>query len=188
MIDDSGAARAVDTSHGRVRAHHEVILCCGAFDSPCLSLLWGIGPSDHLRDIGIDVVHELPAVGEHLVDHPDSVLLLDAAKHVPGLASQGWEQGSSHGRPDLAAPDVMYHCGTIPTLNTAPAGYPTTDNGFSINPSVMRPASRGVVRLRSASHPSLPCRSTVFTHEGGCDLSSWSGASKRDAGSQHSQL
>ena len=66
----------------------------------------------------------------------------------------------------------MYHFGTIPyDLNTAPAGYPTTDNGFSINPSVMRPASRGVVRLRSAE-PSEPplIDPRYFTDEGGCDL------------------
>ena len=152
LLDDSGVARAVETSRGRIGARHEVIVCCGAFDSPRLLLLSGIGPRDHLADMGIDVVHELPAVGEHLVDHPDAVVLFDASRPVSRPASQGWETGLfARSHRDLDVPDVMFHFGTVPyDLNTSPAGYPTTEVGFSINPNVMRPWSEGVVRLRSA--------------------------------------
>jgi choline oxidase len=173
LIDGSGAAVAVATSHGRIVARREVVVCCGAFDTPKLLLLSGVGPRDHLRQVGIETVHELPAVGEHLVDHPDAVLLYSAAQPMPPLAMTGWEAGVFvRSRPDLTEPDVMFHLGTLPyDLNTAPAGYPTTANGFSINPNVMRPASEGVVRLRSAEAtdpPSIDPR--YYTDEAGRDL------------------
>ncbi|XP_067215490.1 glucose dehydrogenase [FAD, quinone]-like [Linepithema humile] len=52
-----------------VFASKEVILCAGAIMSPQLLMLSGIGPSDHLTDLGIDFVHDAPSVGENLMDH-----------------------------------------------------------------------------------------------------------------------
>ena len=48
----------------------EIILCGGAVGSPQLLLLSGVGPSDHLRDMDIPLVHDLPGVGQNLRDHP----------------------------------------------------------------------------------------------------------------------
>ncbi|KAJ3570890.1 hypothetical protein NP233_g4110 [Leucocoprinus birnbaumii] len=52
-----------------VTAEHEIILCGGAFGSPQLLMLSGIGPAEHLKEHGIPVVKDLPAVGENLQDH-----------------------------------------------------------------------------------------------------------------------
>src|SRR4051794_11926549 len=67
--------------HGRiggtktVRAEREVILSAGAFGSPQLLMLSGIGPADHLRQVGVTVRHELPGVGQNLQDHPFITML-----------------------------------------------------------------------------------------------------------------
>jgi choline dehydrogenase-like flavoprotein len=65
---------------GTVRQLHcrrEVLLSGGALLSPQLLMLSGVGPGEHLRSMGIDVVHHLPGVGAHLHDHPDVVLVVD---------------------------------------------------------------------------------------------------------------
>ena len=54
---------------GSIRARKEVILCGGAIGSPHILLLSGVGPAEHLREHGIEVVHPLPGVGQSLQDH-----------------------------------------------------------------------------------------------------------------------
>jgi choline dehydrogenase len=54
----------------QIRVNKEVILSAGAFDSPKLLLLSGIGNAEHLRALGIPVVVDLPGVGQNLQDHP----------------------------------------------------------------------------------------------------------------------
>ena len=72
IIFEGKRAVGVETTNGEVvRADQEVIVCQGAFGSPQLLMLSGIGPADHLCDHGIDVVSDLPSVGDHLADHPD---------------------------------------------------------------------------------------------------------------------
>jgi len=51
-------------------AAREVVLCAGAIHSPCILMRSGIGPADALRALGIGVLHDLPAVGRHFMDHP----------------------------------------------------------------------------------------------------------------------
>jgi choline dehydrogenase len=53
------------------QAAREIIVCGGAYNSPQLLLLSGIGPADELRSIGIEPVHDLPGVGRNLIDHPN---------------------------------------------------------------------------------------------------------------------
>jgi len=157
VLDNSLNAIGVETTLGTIEAAHEVILCCGAFDSPKLLLLSGIGPSEHLREIGIAVRADLPGVGAHLIDHPEGVVMWEAALPVPEVSTQFWEAGLFV-RTDatLEWADLMYHFGTVPfDLNTAPLGYPTAENAFCLTPNVTRAKSEGVVRLRSAN-PSVP--------------------------------
>lgn len=70
---DAPRATGVDVSIGGKRPVHvrgaEVILCGGAFNSPQLLQLSGIGNADHLRSVGVNPVHHLPGVGENLQDH-----------------------------------------------------------------------------------------------------------------------
>src|SRR5262249_27772859 len=73
-----------DTSHQRaVHAEREIILCAGAIGSPHLLQLSGIGPAQHLRQRGIDVVADLPGVGANLSDHPLGVLVYSASQPLP---------------------------------------------------------------------------------------------------------
>lgn len=159
LIDDHGVAGGIETERGPIQARREVILCCGTFDSPKLLLLSGIGPADHLREVGIPVRVDLPGVGEHLLDHPEGVVLWEAARPVPDVSTQFWEAGL-FARTDsaLEAPDLMFHFGTVPfDLNTAPLGYPTASNAFCLTPNVTRAKSAGTVRLRSPD-PQAPPR------------------------------
>ena len=117
-----------------LRARREVIVSGGAFHSPQLLMASGIGPADHLRSVGVEVVHDLPGVGENLQDHLDIII----GKSVPSwhlygyslrgvarmageairyrwrrtgmLASPVAEAGAFiRTRPGLAAPDLQLH-------------------------------------------------------------------------------
>lgn len=157
VLDDGGDAVGVETASGMIQACREVIVCCGAFDSPRLLLLSGIGPADELGEVGIRVHHHLPGVGKHLLDHPEGIVLWEAALPVPEVSTQFWEAGLfARTEPDQPWPDLMFHFGTVPfDLNTAPLGYPTAANAFCLTPNVTRARSEGVVRLRSAD-PAAP--------------------------------
>ncbi len=66
----TGVAYSDATGDHWVRAEREVILCGGAYNSPHLLMLSGIGPAGDLRALGIDPVHDLPGVGRNLSEHP----------------------------------------------------------------------------------------------------------------------
>jgi len=74
ILFDRGRASGIEVEKNGARriltARREIILCAGATNSPQLLMLSGIGPQDHLRDMGIVLVHHLPGVGQHLQDHP----------------------------------------------------------------------------------------------------------------------
>jgi choline dehydrogenase-like flavoprotein len=76
-----------------LRARHELILSSGAFNSPQLLLLSGVGPTDDLLKLDIPVVHELPGVGQNLVDHIDYVHSYRVkSRHLIGLSLAGiWD-------------------------------------------------------------------------------------------------
>lgn len=156
-LNDHGEATGVETMRGTIRAQREVIVCCGAFDSPRLLLLSGIGSTDHLREVGIPVCVDLPGVGEHLIDHPEGVVLWESLQPVPEISTQFWEVGLfARTDPALEWPDLMFHFGTVPfDWNTVPLGYPTAAQAFCLTPNVSRARSEGVVRLRSCD-PTLP--------------------------------
>ncbi|MGH3664700.1 MAG: GMC family oxidoreductase [Egibacteraceae bacterium] len=157
-LDERLHATGVATNHGPVRAEREVILCAGVFDTPRLLLLSGVGPAGHLADVGIDVRVDLPGVGEHLLDHPEGVVIWESTRPVPQDSSQLWELGIfATTQPGADAPDLMYHFGLMAfDLNTLPQGYPTAGHAFSLTPNVCRARSEGTVRLRSSNPGEVP--------------------------------
>ena len=70
LVLDGNTVRGVRTPDDQTFNGREVILSSGAYGSPAILLRSGIGPDDHLREMGIPVQVELPGVGEHLQDHP----------------------------------------------------------------------------------------------------------------------
>tara|TARA_A100001391_G_scaffold1033_5_gene1467 strand:- start:23248 stop:24897 length:1650 start_codon:yes stop_codon:yes gene_type:complete len=75
-----------------LRARREVILCGGAYNSPHLLMLSGIGPAEHLREHGITVLHDSPGVGRNLQEHPTTSLEWTAKKKVTFLRQLRWDR------------------------------------------------------------------------------------------------
>ncbi len=136
-----------------VRASREVILCAGAIHTPRLLLLSGIGPPEDLEQLGIDTVVDLPGVGRNLQDHPLAAgLCFEAKDPLPppnnNLAGSTffWKSRSALDRPDL-----MFLPAQVPLVsNEIGAQYPIPPNAFAILPALVRPRSRGSLRLRTA--------------------------------------
>jgi len=74
IMFDRGRATGIEIEregvHSVLNARREIVLCAGATNSPQLLMLSGIGPADHLREVGIEPLHDLLGVGAHLQDHP----------------------------------------------------------------------------------------------------------------------
>jgi choline dehydrogenase len=132
--------------------NQEVILSAGAFDSPKLLMLSGIGNAEHLQTLGIPVVVDLPGVGQNLQDHLSVTVAYQATHDLqPAPTSNIGEAGlfvHTEGRLD-AAPDLQFHFG--PVLWWAPPGYVREGPGFTASVCVTNPESRGHLTLRSAS-------------------------------------
>ena len=68
---DGRRARTVHLTDGRtLRARRGIVLSAGSIGSPSILMRSGVGPSDHLRALGIDVIHDAPGIGANLHDHP----------------------------------------------------------------------------------------------------------------------
>ena len=76
-------ASACLTERGRIAARREIIVCAGSIQSPQLLLTSGIGDAADLRELGIDVVHDSPGVGKHLIDHYSVPVIFETAVPVP---------------------------------------------------------------------------------------------------------
>ena len=125
----------------------ETVVCGGTIGSPQLLLLSGVGPADHLRSHGIDVVAELSGVGENLHDHLLSPVIFSAQREV-GPPSPGLPACQTHlfwrSRPGLAVPDIQPIHFMFPMYEPWMEG---PENGFTLMGGMVRPASRGTLRL-----------------------------------------
>ena len=84
----------IDTPNGPrvIRARREVILSGGTYNSPHLLMLSGIGPAEHLKAHGIEVVHDSPGVGRNLQEHPTASLEWNATRPVTFLNELRWDK------------------------------------------------------------------------------------------------
>lgn len=146
------------TGYDTVAARREVILTAGAIDTPKLLMLSGIGPTAHLREIGVDVRVDSPGVGANLDDHVEGLVFWEAARPMVTASTQWWEIGLFTTIDEgVSQPDLMMHYGSVPfDMNTLRRGYPTTDNGFCLTPNVTQGHSRGTVRLRTRDFRDRP--------------------------------
>jgi choline dehydrogenase-like flavoprotein len=150
-----------------VFADAEVILSAGTIGSPQLLMISGIGPADHLRETGIQVVVDSPGVGANLSDHPVVTTMWDTPKtsclwekntpanlarwrlrHSGPLTSNVAEAGGfSRTRPSLSAPDLQWHALPTPYQGQG-LGDPQT-RAFSLLVTLLDIGSRGRVWLRT---------------------------------------
>ncbi|MEV4434700.1 GMC oxidoreductase [Streptomyces sp. NPDC049555] len=160
--------RTKDGEEVYVEAAREVLVCAGAVDTPRLLMLSGIGPKADLEALGIPVVHDLPGVGENLLDHPESVIVWETDGPIPENSAMDSDAGLFVRRdPAANGPDLMFHFYQIPfTDNPERLGYEKPAHGVSMTPNIPKPRSRGRLYLTSADpsvKPALDFR--YFTDE-----------------------
>jgi choline dehydrogenase len=141
----------------QVRVNQEVILSAGAFDSPKLLLLSGIGPTEDLQSLGIAVVADRPGVGQNLQDHILVPVLYEASQdlHTATTSNGIAESGLFlHSEDNLdAAPDLELLFGP---MQLAPPGLTHSSLGFAGIVALTHPQNLGSVSLRSADPQAAP--------------------------------
>jgi choline dehydrogenase len=185
IVWDGTRAVGLEVDHlGETRTIHingELILSGGAYQSPHLLLLSGVGPASEIESFGIRSVLDLPGVGRNLQDHAGSLLaftsktshLLDpdtseveAELLSTGYGPMNWtEVGGFIPTPGQeGAPNLQFHAALGISLDEGLT--PATESGISFGPYVARPESRGSVTLRTAEPYSKPrIRHNFLTEE-----------------------
>lgn len=185
IVMEDGRAVAVeydqDGQTKRVEVGKEVIVSGGAFGSPQILMLSGIGPRDELEKHGITVQHELPGVGENLHDHPDVMFVFKSKKRtgislgplgtLKNLAAfyqyftkrKGWlanpptaAGGFLRSEPGKNNPDFQLHMVPLPYRNHAHDYMSMIKWGFTMIVNIGHPRSRGRLTLKDANPGSEP--------------------------------
>ncbi|MEX0345955.1 MAG: GMC family oxidoreductase [Rhizobiaceae bacterium] len=173
-----GVEYAVGNTVTKACAEREILVTSGAIGSPRLLLLSGIGPADHLKSSGVEVVHDLPGVGENLHDHLDLFAIAECSgRHsydhygkwyhaaraglqymmfkTGPVASSLFETGAFWRSEAADGPcDLQFHFGQGSGIEAGVASMP--QGGVTLNAAYMRPKSRGTVRLKSADPAEAP--------------------------------
>lgn len=130
-------------------ANHEVIVCAGALESPKLLLLSGIGNPTHLKEFGINVVADVPGVGENFHNHILAGVIYETSQPVPPPNLNLSESALfCKSKPGVIGPDLQIAFVHVPFDIIIGQNYP---NAISILPGVVRPMSRGWIRLASSN-------------------------------------
>lgn len=186
IIIERGRATGVEVLHEGARktfhADREIVVSAGAFQSPQILMLSGIGPADHLREVGIAPIHDLPGVGQNLGEHPNMLHVLELneqrglTRHLridratAGVAHWFANRGGIYGtngaaanvflrtREGLDRPDVQMIIMTV--HNAADLWFPGMTAPptwcFCVRVGALHPQSRGWVKLRSADPFAAP--------------------------------
>ncbi|CAN7568565.1 GMC family oxidoreductase N-terminal domain-containing protein [Rhizobium sp. LjRoot30] len=179
----SGIEFEVEGKRRSATARREIILCAGVFGTPQILQLSGVGPAPHLRDLGIDVVHDAPGVGMNLQDHFNTYLSYRCGRPITAndlaispmrrifagaqyvlfgtglLTASGVVAGAFvKSAPHLDDPDIQINFLGYSSAGRTPAGViPHPFSAFSLSPILLQPEARGRVSLRS-SDPKAPPR------------------------------
>ena len=175
----TGVEIAARTGPRRIAAG-EVILCGGAINSPQLLQLSGVGSATELEALGVDVVHDLPGVGENLQDHLEVYIQYASKQPVSVAPAMKWRNrpwvgfkwlffrsgpgatnhfeagGFIRGDDDVAYPNLMYHF--LPVAIRYDGSSPASDHGYQVHVGPMYSDARGSVKITSTDprvHPAL---------------------------------
>lgn len=173
----------------QVKARREVILCAGAFGSPQLLMLSGIGPAAQLQQHGIPVLHHLPGVGQNLHDHVTAVLIYrtqrqDATfgwslagfgamvkgifewrKQRTGLLTSNVAESQAFVFADPAAPSPDIQLALCTGIVDDHTRKNHLGHGYTLHVTLLRPKSRGRVTLQSARAQDAPLINPQFLSE-----------------------
>jgi choline dehydrogenase len=180
ILFDGRRAVGVELAGGRRVSGGQVILSGGAINSPQLLQLSGVGNAAELAALGIDVVHDLPGVGEHLQDHLEVYIQYASRQPVsmqpitqkwrrpwigfkwlflrsgPGATNHFEGGGFVRGNEQVAYPNLMFHF--LPLSIRYDGTGPTGGHGYQVHIGPMYSDSRGALKITStdpAVHPSL---------------------------------
>ena len=171
VIEGSRAVGIEYRRRGRIERAEAgcVILAGGAINSPQILMLSGIGPTDHLRDFGIDVRCDLPGVGANLQDHLDICTLVRSTRPVTydktndiavalefllkrsGIGTSNIAEAGGFARSRYATDarcDLQFHF--VPALLDQHGRHRLDGYGYTMHACALRPESRGAIRLKSA--------------------------------------
>ena len=180
---EDGRATGVRYRHGGetkvAKARRDIVLSAGAYGSPQILMLSGVGPAGHLSDVGVPLQVDLPGVGENLQDHPYLLGIWDLpgggsladAEHPKYLLEWLFKKSGPltstvaeafafvRTRPGLPAPDVQFHFAPAYFADHGAGEY--DGHAMSFGPVLVTPKARGRVWLRSAD----PLRQAAHPHE-----------------------
>ncbi|MCB8822158.1 GMC family oxidoreductase [Microvirga rosea] len=172
--------RAADGTEKKVYADGEVIVAAGSLVTPQLLMLSGIGPADQLKTHGINCLADLPGVGENLIDHPEvPIIAMASGPHGYYKQGVGWrmilnglqfrlfgtgpilsagvEAGAFVNPTDRdGEPTIQAFCVPIVYLDRDTLGLVKDTYGLTVTTVVIKPRSRGYVRLRSTDPDDMP--------------------------------
>jgi choline dehydrogenase len=180
IVFERSRAVGVELDSGQIVRAGEVILCGGAINSPQLLQLSGVGNATELEPLGIDVVHELPAVGENLQDHLEVYIQHASTQAVsmqpalkkwrrpeigarwlflrsgPGATNHFEAGGFVRSNDEVEYPNLMFHF--LPLAIRYDGSAPATKHGYQVHVGPMYSDVRGSVKITSpdpAVHPAL---------------------------------
>jgi choline dehydrogenase len=155
VLFDGHRATGVVTASGAEIPAGEVILSAGSYGSPAILLRSGVGPAADLAELGIDVATDLP-VGQHLQDQPfyynGYALKREALDMRPAVGALLWRQSS-----DARGDELDIH---IAVTHLLPPEFSPTGGAIALSVAVVKPDSRGTIRLRSRDpreQPEIDC-------------------------------
>jgi len=182
VLVENNRATGVEIAKGdkvqKIHATREVILSAGAFGTPQLLMLSGIGPEAHLKEHGIPVILNSPNVGGNLHDHLEAHIQIETNQPISlnkylkphhmiwaGIQWFGWKGGVAsvnqchvgafvRSKEELTHPDIQFHF--FPMLFVSNWMPDPKKNGYRLGSGPIRPESRGTVRLASSSPADAP--------------------------------
>ena len=180
----TGVEYSINGRKETLKASKEVIICAGSIGSPQLLQLSGIGPTKVLNEAGVDVLHELPGVGENLQDHLEVYFQYHCKKPITlnsklnllskGLIGIEWilaktglgatnhfeSCGFIRSRAGLKWPNIQYHF--LPAAMRYDGNAAMDGHGYQVHAGVNKVTSRGSVKIKSSDPQSKP--SIIFNY------------------------